>query len=133
MPISFKASYEVAAAIRGMEVNKALAYLENVAAGKEAVPFKRYLKEVPHRRGKMATGRYPKNVSLAVVKLLNSVKKNADDKNLNSEKLKIIHSAAHKGPNIMRQGRTRGKRKITHFEIVAEELEEKKAKEAKAK
>lgn len=133
LPISHKASYEVAASIRGKDVNSAISYLENVAAGKQALPFKRYLRDVPHRRGKIAAGRFPKKTSLHVVSLLKTLKKNAEDKNLNAEKLKIVHSAAQKGPNVMHRGRVRGRRKITHFEILAEETEEKSVKKKEKK
>ena len=42
MKVHFKNSVEVAAAIRGMEVVRAKAYLENVLGHKEAVPFLRF-------------------------------------------------------------------------------------------
>lgn len=128
LPISTKTSFEIASAIRGKKVDNAISILENVSEGKEPLQFKRYLKDTPHRRGKMTAGRYPKKASLNVIKLLKLLKSNAEDKNLSSEELRIIHSAAHKGPNITHPGRNRGKRKITHFEIVAEEVEKKKEK-----
>lgn len=131
LPISFKNSYEVAAAIRGKDVNKAIAHLKDAVATKRPIPFNRFVGDVGHKRGKMAAGRYPRNASLQVVNLLNTLKKNAEDKNLNAEKLKIIHSVAQKGSNVRRSGRVRGLRKITHFEIIAEEMSEKKPKEKK--
>jgi len=128
LPISRKDSYEVAAAIKGKPVNKAITFLENVEKGKDAVPFRRFTGDVPHRAGKMASGRFPRKTSIYVLGLLKTLKKNAENKNLNADKLKIVHSAAQKGPNMMRRGRVRGRRKITHFELVAEEVEVKEKK-----
>jgi len=41
-----------------MKVDDARKFLEDVAALKKAVPFKRYKRNVPHRKG-MCAGRYP--------------------------------------------------------------------------
>jgi len=133
LPISSKTSFEIANAIRGKKVDNAISVLGRVAKGEEPVQFKRYIKDTPHRRGKITAGRYPKKASLNIIKLLKLLKKNAEDKNLNAKELKIIHSAAHKGPNITHPGRHGGKRKITHFEIVAEEIEKKKSEPKKVK
>ena len=59
LPISTKVCYEIANAIRGRNVNKAIAFLERVVNMKEAVPYKRYNGDVGHKPGKMAAGRYP--------------------------------------------------------------------------
>jgi len=47
--ISHKHSREIAVAIKGMSIEKAREFLENVITRKEAVPYRRYNMEVAHR------------------------------------------------------------------------------------
>jgi len=49
--ISRKHAHEIATAIKGMKLEIAQEFLENVVTLKQAVPYKRYIKSVPHRRG----------------------------------------------------------------------------------
>ena len=51
LKISPKHSVEICNAIRGMEVVKAKAYLEDVIDMKKSVPFKRHNKSIGHRKG----------------------------------------------------------------------------------
>jgi large subunit ribosomal protein L22 len=47
--ISHKHAREIALAIKGMSIEKAREFLENVIAKRIAVPFRRYNNEVAHR------------------------------------------------------------------------------------
>jgi large subunit ribosomal protein L22 len=125
LPISMKTTSEVLKYIRGKEVNKAIRLLEEVKDAKRAVPFLKYKKDIPHRKGNMSVGRYPKKVSENMILLLNLLKSNAKDKGLDEDSLSIIHSAAHAGPNLMHYGRQRRRlRKICHVELIAQEKKE---------
>jgi len=122
MPLSHKTSREVCSFIKGKKIDIAITLLTNVAIAKQPVPFKRYNRDVAHRKGKIAAGRFPKKVSLELIKLLNSVKKNAEAKELKVDNLVLIHCASQKGPNWPKYGRRMGRtRKMTHIELVAGE------------
>ncbi|UCD04252.1 MAG: 50S ribosomal protein L22 [Candidatus Woesearchaeota archaeon] len=134
VPVSRKASREICRFIKGKDVDKVIAYLELVKEGKKAIPYLRHRHDVAHRRGDMGPGRFPKRASHEIIKLLNSMKKSADDKGINSEALRIIHAAVSPGPVMMHYGRYRGiRRKMSSIELIAEETvkKEKKPKQKK--
>ncbi|MBD3263086.1 50S ribosomal protein L22 [Candidatus Woesearchaeota archaeon] len=127
LSISTKTSGEVAAFIKGKQIDNAINYLKDVVDGKKAIPFKKRVKKIPHRKG-MRTGRYPKNVSEHIIKLLNGLKSNAQDKGFDTSIMIIVHAAAQRAPIAFHYGRRRTERKNTHFEIIAEEVEKLKEK-----
>lgn len=86
--ISKKHAHEISSAIKGMKVNIARGFLENVVLLKQAVPYKRYVKDVPHKRG-MCTGRYPQKASKEFLKVLQNAENNAKYKGLDPDNLKI--------------------------------------------
>lgn len=94
--ISKKHAHEIASAIKGMKLNVARSFLEEVAALKRAVPYKRYTRNVPHRKG-MCTGRYPQKAAKEFLRVLENAKSNAAYKGLDSENLRITHVATKKG------------------------------------
>ena len=117
MPIAFKTSVEICSFLRYRPVKKAKAILEQVILKKQAIPFKKFRTETPHRRGKMAEGRYPLAASKEILKLLKSVESSALHQGLSSQ-LIIQEMKANKGPlqwHAGRQRRTRHKR--THVLI----------------
>ena len=73
----------------------------------------------------MAAGRYPEKAARYVIPLLKSLKTNAKDKGIEGE-LEIVHSAAKKPSIRRRYGRVKGKKRLTHFELVAMPMEAKK-------
>ena len=125
LPFSFKVAYEVAKYIRGMKVDRAIRDLEEVQKLKRAILYTRHNLDTPHRRGKMAAGRYPEKAARYVLPLLKSLKTNAEDKGIEGE-LEIVHSAAMKPSIRRRYGRVKGTKRVTHFEIVAISTEVKK-------
>ena len=130
--ISPKAAREVCAAIKGMMLDEAKEYLRQVIAKKKAVPFRRYNKKLPHRRGlqKAMAGRYPVKAAAKILEVLESAEANADYKGLDVERLKIIHAAAYPGAKIKRYmprafGRATPKfETLCHVEIVLEQVRE---------
>lgn len=132
LPISRKRSVEVCSALRGMNVQKAKKYLENVIALKLPVAYKRYNADVAHRAG-MSAGRYPQKTAQHILSILKSAEANAQNKGMSTGKLIIEHAAAQQGPSQMRYGRQRAKAKRTHIEIILTQSAEEPKTEKKAK
>ncbi|HIQ12909.1 MAG TPA: 50S ribosomal protein L22 [Thermoprotei archaeon] len=128
--ISPKHAVEIAREIKGMYVEDAKRYLEEVISLKRPVPFKRYKKKVPHRRGlnRWYAGRYPVKAAKYFLRLLDNLVNNAEDKELDPENLKIIHCVAHRGRKIRKYiPRAFGRSTpyfdtLVHVEIVAKEV-----------
>ena len=99
LKISPKHAVEICNKIRGMKVEKAESYLEDVIEMKTAVPFKRHNKKVGHRRGigGWPTGRYPVKAAKQILDILRNAEANAEYKGLDTENLKILHISSHKG------------------------------------
>ncbi len=94
--ISRKQAHEISSKIKGMKVNTARSFLENVVLLKQAVPYKRYVRNVPHRRG-MCTGRYPQKAAKEFLKVLLNAQNNARYKGLESDNLRIMLVNTKKG------------------------------------
>ena len=98
--MSPKHSIEIATFIRHQRVNDAIAYLNEVVKLKKAIPFRRFTRNVAHKRGlpgNWDAGRYPVKASKAYIRVLESVKKNAEYLGLDIENLEIIHVSANRG------------------------------------
>ena len=95
--ISPRHAREICRAIKGMRTDRAEHYLENVVALKQAVPFKRHNDGMGHRRGPMATGRYPQKAAQEMIKILKNALANGEYKGLDTERMKISHIATKKG------------------------------------
>ena len=127
--ISPKHSVELLREIRGMMLNDALRYLDDVIAKKRPVPMRRFNDSQGHKPGRgFGPGRYPVKVAKAVKKILLNAKNNAEQKGFDVDRLKIIHAAAHRGPVLRGYiprafGRaTPFNEQTTHIEIVVEEI-----------
>jgi len=129
--MSPKHSIEIATFIRHQRVNEAIAYLKDVIGLKKAVPFRRFNRNVAHKRGlpgNWDAGRYPVKASKAYIRILESVKKNAEYIGLDADNLEIIHVSANRGraqksffPRAM--GRATPKvRETVNIEIVVREV-----------
>jgi large subunit ribosomal protein L22 len=86
--ISRKHAHEISSAIKGMKVNIARGFLKNVVLLKQAVPYKRYVKDVPHKRG-MCTGRYPQKAAKEFLRVLQNAENNARYKGFDPDNLMI--------------------------------------------
>jgi large subunit ribosomal protein L22 len=98
--MSPKHSIEIATFIRHQRVNDAIAYLNDVIGLKKAIPFRRFNRNVAHKRGlpgNWDAGRYPVKASRAYIRVLESVKKNAEYIGLDADNLEIIHVSANRG------------------------------------
>ena len=129
--MSPKHSIEIATFIRHQRVNDASAYLNEVVSLKKAIPFRRFNRNVAHKRGlpgNWDAGRYPVKASKAYIRVLESVKKNAEYIGLDADNLEIIHVSANRGraqksffPRAM--GRASPKvRETVNIEVVVREV-----------
>ncbi len=129
LPISPKHAIEIARFIRHKKTVDVVNYLEDVVAEKKAIPFRKFNRNVAHKRGLHGwdAGRFPKKASMAYIRLIHSVTKNAEYLGLDTENLKIVHVAANRGrgfegffPRAM--GRASPKRRETvNIEIIVKE------------
>lgn len=85
--ISTKHAIAVSDFIRGNNVDVALAKLEEVSKMKRAVPMKG---EIPHRKGRIMSGRYPINAVKEFIRLVKNLRANAINHNLELEKFKLF-------------------------------------------
>ncbi|MCW4049265.1 MAG: 50S ribosomal protein L22 [Candidatus Bathyarchaeota archaeon] len=124
-----KTAREICHHIKGMKLEQAKEFLENVVALKQPVPYYRYRRKVPHRKELQGhdAGRYPEKAASAILKILESVEANAEFKGLYADRLKIVHMAAHRGRVIRKYiprafGRASPYYKhLTHIEVAVEE------------
>ena len=122
LPISFKHSVEVCRFVKGKNVHLAKQQLKEVIELKRAVPYRRFNQDLGHKRG-MMSGRYPVKTTQYILKLIESAEKNAQFKGMNTEKLTIIHIAAHKASRPAHGGRHRGRAmKRAHIELIVQEI-----------
>ena len=106
--------------IRGLQVQKAKKFLEDVIALKVPVKFTRYNMDMGHKAGTMS-GRFPKGACKHILLLLKSAEANAQFKGLSTGSLLVRSAIAQKGPTAYHFGRNRTKAKRTHIELVLEE------------
>ncbi len=120
--ISKKHAHEIASAIKGMKLNKARGFLEDVSELKQAVPYKRYTRNIPHRKG-MCTGRYPQKAAKEFLRVLKNAESNATYKGLDPENMRITHIATKKGHTYMGQfKRAQGRASPKNHETVSVEM-----------
>ena len=131
--VSHKSAREICKTINGMMLTQAKLYLKDVVVKKKPVPFKRFRKKSGHRHGlvKAFAGRYPIKAAGKILKLLEGAEANAENKGLDTDRLRIIHAATSQAMKIKRfkpraQGRTTPRfNTLCHVEIALEEQPEK--------
>ena len=133
LPISFKHSSQVCKWIKQKNLQKAKEMLKRVIALKQPVPYSSFLWDLGHKPG-IGPGRYPVKTCQELLKLLESVEKNAQFRGLNTSKLVIAHMNAHKAATPWRNARHRGRKmKRAHVEIIVQESQMEAKKEQKVK
>ncbi len=129
LKVSHKAAREVAKAIKGMDLTQAKDYLRDVIAMRKPIPYTRYTKKLGHKGGmaKHCVGRFPVKTAEHILHVVKAAQANAENKGLDVDRLRIMHSAAYQGMKLKRftpraHGRASPKYNITtHVEIVLEE------------
>ena len=121
--ISYKNSIEVCNALRGMLLENAKKFLENVAAKKEPVAYKIHKRHISHKRGAgFGPGKYPINVAKAILDLINDVENNAEYKGLDPENMYIAHISAYKG-RVFEGWRARARGRSTPWNTITTNIE----------
>ena len=130
VPVKPKHVVNVCKAIKGMSLERAKAFLEEVQELETAVPFVRHKRKVAHRRGKVGPGQFPVKAAGKVLEVVKGAEANAEYKGLDPEKLFVQHAAAQRARvvrGMMPGPRGSGKpwnKSLTHIEIVVAEKEE---------
>jgi ribosomal protein L22 len=119
-PVSTKVSMAICKFIKNKKIEDMIKYLEGTMLGKNVIPMKG---EIPHRKGKVMSGRYPKNASKRFIVLLKSLLANSIQNGIENP---IIVEAI---PNLASRPYAKGGRaqkKRTHIRLVAKEKKENK-------
>lgn len=93
--------------IKGKDIDKALSELHEVILLKRAIPFKG---EIPHRKGKMMSGRYPVAAAKLFIPLLKNLKGAVLFNGMDLAKTRISSAYTNFAPRPQRRGGTKGKR-----------------------
>ncbi|KAE8248940.1 hypothetical protein A4X13_0g5410 [Tilletia indica] len=105
--VHFKHCREVAAAISGLKVQKAYAYLGNVTEHKQCIPFRRYNGGVGRtqqaKEFKTTQGRWPVKAVKFITSLLKNAEANAEAKGLDTEELLIKNIVVNQAPKTRRR------------------------------
>ena len=127
-----KHAREICTVLKGMKVDQAKIFLENVISIKQSVPFRRHKKKQAHKKDlkqfKWYAGRYPQKAAARIYEVLTAGESNAEYKGLDIDLCRIIHAAAQRGRIIKRyieraHGRATARNKhLTHVEIVLYEV-----------
>jgi large subunit ribosomal protein L22 len=101
LDISPKASVEVCREVRGMMVEDAASRLEDIISMKTPVSYRRYNRQVGHKKGKkFGAGRYPKKTAKAILDVIKHAQHNAEYKGLDSENMRLVYISASKGMKV---------------------------------
>ena len=122
LPISTKQSIEICNYIRGKSVKRSKTILQKTIEKNMAIPFRKFNKDMGHKRGNIAAGRYPIKSCSNILKILNSAESNAINKGLNANNLFVKNAIPNRASRPYHSGRKiRRKIKRTHIEIILEE------------
>ncbi|KZT09139.1 60S ribosomal protein L17/L23 [Laetiporus sulphureus 93-53] len=103
----FKNMSEVAAALTGLKLTKAYAYLSDVKEHKQIIPFRRFSGGVGRasqaKQFKTTQGRWPEKSVKFILRLLKNAESNADAKNLELEDLYIKNIVVQQAPKTRRR------------------------------
>ena len=101
LPISFKDAIEVCRAIKGLKIDEAERLLKDVINMRRPIPYRRFKRKVAHKRIEgWYAGRYPVKAAKHILKVLENLKNNAENKALDVENMRIVHAAAQMGRKI---------------------------------
>ncbi|KAB0794773.1 hypothetical protein PPYR_11612 [Photinus pyralis] len=99
--VHFKNTYETANVIRKMPLKRAYAYLKNVIAHKECVPFTRYKggvgKCAQAKQFRTVQGRWPQKSAKFLIDLLKNAESNAEYNGLDVDRLVVRHLQVSRG------------------------------------
>jgi len=102
--------------IKGKKIDDAIKDLEDVIKLKKAVPYKG---EIPHRRGRMMSGRYPVKTAKQMIHVLKALKGNVLVNGMDLDKTRIAIASANWASLPAKKGGARFKR--SHVLLIARE------------
>lgn len=111
---SHKYSKDICKAISGKDIDKAIEFLELVVKKKRAVRMT--AREVGHKPGNIAGGKYPVKAAGMFIDLLKQLKANANVAGIDNPVVSIAMS--NKAPRPYRKGGRKGKRAHVHIEAI---------------
>merc|ERR1711998_792138 len=98
--VHYKNTYETARACRGLNLLKAIQYMERVLEHKAIIPFRRYTggpgRHAMCKNFNHHNGRYPEKSVKQVIALLQNLKSNSEAKGLDVDKCHITHVATQR-------------------------------------
>jgi large subunit ribosomal protein L22 len=97
--VSPKHCMEILREIRGKKVVTVKTFLDDVIAMKRSVPFKRFNRNVGHKRHQTGwdAGRYPVKACGEIMKVIKNAEANAEYKGLDTENMRVIHASCKRG------------------------------------
>ena len=104
---SMKQCMYICSFIKNKSIDEAIKDLEDVILYKKVVPFKG---EIPHRKGKIMSGRYPINVSKLFIPILKTLKGNVLVNQMDLDKTRIYFASACYASRPSKKGGGRFKR-----------------------
>ena len=87
---------EICRSLRGKKVDTALGYLDDIIELRKAVPFRRFKKQVTHKKG-IGPGRFPVKAAKFVKRAIEEAQHNAEYKGLDSDSMRIHTISSHLG------------------------------------
>lgn len=131
LPISRKHSVEIINKLKSKTTTRAKKILEGIIAIETPIQYTRFNRDLGHKKG-IGPGRFPAKTAENILKIINSVEKNANTKGLTNPT--IVHMSANKAAAQWHYGRKkRRKMKRAHIEIVVASADIKAKKESKSK
>lgn len=97
MRCSPKASRNIARTIKGMRLEDAKVFLEEVIDKKTPVPYTVRYRKIKHRKGGVGPGAFPVKAAGHVLDILKNAENNAQYKDLETDNLRIVHASAYRG------------------------------------
>ena len=97
MRAHFKNTYETARAVKGLNLKRAIKYLEDVLEHRDCIPYRRFTGHVGRttqaKLHGVTQGRFPEKSVRHVLQLLKNLQANAETKGLDVERTYISHFA----------------------------------------
>lgn len=121
LSISTKDSVEICLQLRKKNLVHAKRMLNDAIAMRKPIRLNRFNKKVAHRTA-IGPGRYLCNAAQAILRVIDNLEANAQQKGLSTADLIVVHARAQKSSWPFRASRHRGRQmKRTHVEIICEE------------
>jgi len=105
--VHFKNTREACQAVKGLTLKRAKAYLHDVIAHKDCIPFRRFADDAGRtaqaKRHNATQGRWPEKSCRFILDLLQNAESNAETQGLDVETLTVSHIQANMAPKLRRR------------------------------